>query len=318
MDAQLTALSAAAFPLEDRPQDLAPLIQLIGDARFVLLGEATHGTDEFYRQRIRLTRQLIEEQNFDALALEADWPAALRVQRYVQGHPQDRDAEHALGDFLRFPSWMWRNAPMRDFIEWLRDYNLTSRAASGQVGVYGLDLYSLHASMRQVIDYLDRVDPDAAARARNRYDCFESFGGDAGEYGYSAGLDLSEGCEREVISQLTELQRGALHYATHPHGERAAEAFFEAQRNAVLVKNAEAYYRAMFRDRVSAWNGATATWRTRCSRWHSTSGRRGAASHASSSGPTTRTWAMRVRQRWPSAARSTSDSSFARRSRARR
>ncbi len=147
------------------------LLNLIGDASIVCIGEASHGTHEFYRERARITRQLIERKGFTLVAAEADWPDAYRVNRYVRGTGDDATPDDALGDFTRFPSWMWRNHEVARFVERLRRHN--ERTADRPVGFYGLDLYSLHASVDAVLRYLDRVDPDAAARARERYGCFE-------------------------------------------------------------------------------------------------------------------------------------------------
>jgi erythromycin esterase-like protein len=244
-------LKASAKPLVDVA--FQPLLKPIGNARFVLLGEASHGTHEFYQARARITQRLIEELGFTAVAVEADWPDAFRVNRYVRGLDGDADADAALGGFRRFPTWMWRNTVLLDFVAWLRGHN----AAEGPVGVpagfYGLDLYSLYSSITAVVDYLDRVDPQAAQRARSRYACFEQFHEDTQAYGYAAGFDLSRSCEDEVVNQLVELHRQADRYA-HRDGRVAADEFFSAEQNARLAKNAEAYYRTMFEGRVSSWN----------------------------------------------------------------
>ncbi|GHO55083.1 hypothetical protein KSB_35580 [Ktedonobacter robiniae] len=152
---------------------------LIGDARFVLLGEATHGTHEFYQARADITRRLITEKGFTAVAVEADWPDAYRVNRYVHGMEGDATGREALAGFERFPVWMWRNSDVLAFIEWLRAYNSAQTKHEGDVGFYGLDLYSLYRSIEAVVDYLERVDPEAAKRARSRYACFEHFGEDS-------------------------------------------------------------------------------------------------------------------------------------------
>src|SRR5579872_2170616 len=243
----------AAVPLIGSAGDYDPLLELIGDARFVLLGEATHGTHEFYRERAQITKRLICEKGFTAVAVEADWPDAYRVNRFVQGQGEDDDATDALGGFRRFPAWMWRNADVLDFIGWMRAHNETLAARQVQAGFYGLDLYSMHASIQAVLEYLDKVDPEGARRARHRYACFANFGEDPQEYGYAAGLGLSDTCEREVIEQLIDLQRRAADYARRD-GRIAADDFFYAEQNARLVRNAEEYYRAMFRGRISSWN----------------------------------------------------------------
>ena len=244
----------AAYPLTGSPMDYDPLLDFIGDARFVLLGEASHGTHEFYRERAEITKRLIREKGFTAIAVEADWPDAYRVNQYVQGLSRDADAAEALSGFQRFPAWMWRNADILDFVGWLRTHN-DSLAADSQakVGFYGLDLYSLHASMGAVLAYLDKVDPKGASRARYRYACFEHFGEDPQTYGYAAGFGLSHTCESEVIAQLIDLRKRAAEYARRD-GWGAIEDFFSAEQNARLVMNAEQYYRTMFRGRVSSWN----------------------------------------------------------------
>jgi erythromycin esterase-like protein len=225
-------------------------LEEIGDARLVLIGEGSHGTLEFYRERAAITRRLIEDKGFDAVAAEADWPDAFRVNRYVRNVSQDQSADDALGDFQRFPQWMWRNTVVRDFVGWLRDYNDAHK--SRKAGFYGIDLYSLHASIEAVITYLDKIDPEAADRARERYSCFEHFG-DAQSYGMAASYGAAESCEDGVVAQLTELYTHAAQLAMQD-GQAAEDAFFSVQQNARLAKNAEAYYRAMFRGRVSSWN----------------------------------------------------------------
>ena len=244
---------AAARPLTGATTDYDHLLEFIGDARFVLIGEASHGTHEFYRHRAQITKRLIQEKGFTAVAVEADWPDAYRVNHYVRGHSTDADAVEALAGFKRFPAWMWRNADVLDFIGWLRAYNDSLLSGAAQAGFYGLDLYSLHASIEAVLNYLDKVDPEGAQRARHRYACFEHFGEDPQKYGYAAGLGLTHTCESEVITQLIDLQRRAAEYARRD-GRIAADDFFYAEQNARLVKNAEHYYRTMFCGRISSWN----------------------------------------------------------------
>ncbi len=218
----------------------------------MLLGEATHGTHEFYRERAFITRRLIEEQGFAAVAVEADWPDAYRINRYVRGTSADEEAVQSLGDFGRFPTWMWRNADVLDFVGWLRTHNDRLPPAQ-RAGFYGLDLYSLRSSTHAVLAYLDKVDPDAALRARRRYGCFDQFGENLQEYGYAANVGLHPSCEREVVAQLVDLHRQRLAYASRD-GRVAADDFFFAAQNARLVRNAEAYYRTMFRGRNESWN----------------------------------------------------------------
>ena len=243
----------AARPLAGTGHDYDPLLKLVGTARFCLLGEATHGTDEFYAERAEITKRLITEKGFAAVAVEADWPDAFRVNRYVRGLSDDKDANEALGGFRRFPTWMWRNTVVRDFVEWLREYNDSRAVSATKVGFYGLDLYSLYTSIEAVLGYLDRVDPEAAKRARYRYSCFEHFGENTQAYGYATTFGMTEPCEREVVTQLVELRRRAADYASRD-GRIARDEFFTAFQNARLVKNAEEYYRVMFRGRVESWN----------------------------------------------------------------
>src|SRR2546425_1924252 len=243
----------ALHSLRGDARDYDPLLKLIHGARFCLLGEATHGTQEFYRERAEITKRLIKEQGFTAVAVEADWPDAFRVNRYVRGLSDDRNANEALGGFKRFPTWMWRNTVVLDFVEWLRDYNSSFKKGAAKVGFYGLDLYSLYTSIEAVLGYLSKVDPAAAKRARYRYSCFEHFAEDTQAYGYAANFGITESCEREVIEQLIELQRRATDYASRD-GRVAQDEFFFAEQNARLVLNAERYYRTMFRGRVESWN----------------------------------------------------------------
>ena len=246
-------VEAAAQSIEGGARDYDPLLKLIGEARFCLLGEATHGTHEFYRERAEITKRLIKEQGFNVIAVEADWPDAFRVNRYVRGLSDDENANQALDGFKRFPTWMWRNTVVVDFVEWLRDYNLSLPSNAPKVGFYGLDLYSLYTSIEAVLNYLNKVDPEAAKRARYQYSCFEHFGEDTQAYGYAVTFGTTETCEREVISQLVELRRRAADYASRD-GRVAEDEFFFAEQNARLIKNAEAYYRTMFRGRVDSWN----------------------------------------------------------------
>lgn len=228
------------------------ILALVGDARFVLLGEASHGTHEFYRCRAAITKRLIAEKGFSAVAVEADFPDAYRINRFVRGEGKDKTAEDSLRNFERFPLWMWRNTEVLDFVEWLKAHN--DKFGTGEkTGFYGIDLYSLHASMAAVLKYLDAVDKEAAQRARYRYACFNAFGEDAQHYGYAAGYDLSKSCETEAVNQLVELQKKAFNYMNRD-GFVARDEYFYAEQNARLVINAEEYYREMFRGRVSSWN----------------------------------------------------------------
>src|SRR5688500_9078785 len=179
--------------------DYDPLLEWVGASRFVLLGEASHGTHEFLQERAEITKRLITEKGFTAVAVEADWPDAYRVNRYVRGESEDADAREALGGFRRFPTWMWRNTVVVEFVEWLRAYNDALPASATKVGFYGLDLYSLYTSIEAVLVYLDKVDPEAARRARGRYSCFEHFGEDTTAYAYAAAYGAAESCEPAVV-----------------------------------------------------------------------------------------------------------------------
>jgi erythromycin esterase-like protein len=243
---------ARAIPLEGHPRQYDSLIDGIADARVVLLGEATHGTHEFYRERAFITRRLIEEKGFAGVAVEADFPDAYRVNRFVRGSGADEEAADALGSFARFPTWMWRNADVLDFVGWLKTHN-EKQPPDRRAGFYGLDLYSLRASMQAVLEYLDKIDPGEARRARQRYACFDQFGPAMQEYGYATAFGLQRSCEREVVSQLVELHRRRLEYASRD-GRVAADDFFYAEQNARLVRDAEEYYRTMFSGRVESWN----------------------------------------------------------------
>jgi erythromycin esterase-like protein len=227
--------------LDGRPEDYDLLVDRARDAQFVLLGEASHGTAEFYRERAEITKRLIAEAGHTVVAIEGDWPDAYRVNRYVRGESGDETPEEALAGFTRFPTWMWRNSEVVDFIAWLREWN---DEHARKVGFYGLDLYSLHASMAEVIRFLDEIDPDAAVRARYRYACFDQFGLDPQVYAYETQIGGAEACEQQAVDQLVELRASAVD----------AEDRFYAEQNARLVVNAEEYYRSIFRSGVESWN----------------------------------------------------------------
>ncbi|MBD2059740.1 erythromycin esterase family protein [Oculatella sp. FACHB-28] len=249
----INSIQQLAHPLTGAEQDYNSLLELIGEARFVLIGEASHGTHEFYQQRADLTKQLIQEKGFVAVAVEADFPNADRVNRFVRGIGEDATAIDALDDFQDFPLWMWRNTDVLNFVDWLRQYNDTLPEYGAKVGFYGLDLYSMYASMEAVLKYLEQVDPEAAKQARHRYSCFDQAGEDSQSYGYATTFGLTTPCEDEAINQLMELQRHKGEYAQRD-GRVAEDDFFYAEQNARLVKNAEAYYRSVFQDRESSWN----------------------------------------------------------------
>jgi erythromycin esterase-like protein/predicted phosphoribosyltransferase len=247
------AIAHVALPLRGEEADIGPLLQRLERAEIVLIGEASHGTHEFYAQRASITRRLIEERGFNAVAVEADWPDAYRINCFVRGESDDPDAEAALGDFHRFPRWMWRNEDVVRFVQWLRDYNDALPPGKPKTGFYGIDLYSLSRSIEAVVAYLDKIDPDAAARARARYSCFDDFGDNPQVYGQMVSLGLAEDCENEVVGQLLELQQRAAELRDRDGRSGVDEQFF-AEQNARVARNAAAYYRSMFRGRVSSWN----------------------------------------------------------------
>lgn len=225
--------------------DLDPLMRRIGSARIVLLGEATHGTSEFYRMRERITRELIVNKGFRFVAIEADWPDAARVDHYVR-HFQYPPSEWTA--FARFPTWMWRNTEVRDFVGWLRKYNGTAEQGE-RVAFHGLDLYSLYDSIRSVLNYLDEVDPESAKVARERYGCLTPWQRDPATYGHAALTGSYPTCESDVAHTLADLLAKRRAYAEHD-GER----FLDAEQNARLVANAERYYRIMYYGSRASWN----------------------------------------------------------------
>lgn len=249
----LEAIQQFAHPLTGNRRDIDRFLRHAGKCRFVLLGEASHGTHEFYRARAEITRRLIAEYGFNLLCWEADWPDALRVNRYIQSRSNDETAEHSLRGFKRFPSWMWRNTDIVELIDWLSSYNQSLPKRANRVAVHGLDLYSLHASMHEVVHYLNGVDPGAAKIARERYACFEDFGDDPQQYGMMAGLQQLGSCEKEVVQQLIDLQK-RYSDALHDDNREGSDDLFYAEQNARVAKNAEAYYRAMYRGRPNTWN----------------------------------------------------------------
>lgn len=249
----IRAVQEIAQPLRGAGDEYDELMKEIGDARFVLIGEASHGTHEFYDLRAQITQQLIADKGFNAVVVEADWPDAWRVNRYVRGFEDDMDADEALSGFKRFPQWMWRNRDVFDFVDYLRIHNQAVPSGMPKVGFYGMDLYSLHNSIQAVLEYLDKVDPEAAKHARARYGCFEDMAEDPQEYGRATGFEMKPSCQQQVLQQLVELQKRAGEYAKRD-GRSSDDEFFYAEQNARLVQNAEHYYRAMFDQRVDTWN----------------------------------------------------------------
>lgn len=245
-----------AQPLHNRHQDFDNLINSIGDSSVVLLGESTHGTQEFYALRAEITRRLITEKGFSIVAIEGDFPDAYQVNRYIQTSKAATPVEHALDGFRRFPTWMWRNTEMVEFITWLYAYNWRQPEKREKVGFYGLDLYSLHASMSAVVEYLDAIDPEAGKKARKRYDCFERHGSDLQHYGFFAMLDIANSCQGAVIQQLRDLSVNAHKYLSQDTADALTkENYFVAEQNALVVKDAEHYYRSLFEGSdAHSWN----------------------------------------------------------------
>jgi protein-L-isoaspartate(D-aspartate) O-methyltransferase len=239
-------IARAAEPFDSvETADLDPLLRRIGDARVVLIGEASHGTSEFYLMRDRISRALIEKKGFNFVAIEGDWPDAARIDHYVR-HREYRPSEWTA--FSRFPVWMWRNNEVLAFVDWLRNHNISRKAAS-RVAFHGLDLYSLYDSIRFVLEYLDAVDPKSAKVARERYGCLTPWQSDPATYGHAALTGKYPTCEADVAHALTDLLQNRQAYAAHD-GER----FLDAMQNARLVANAERYYRIMYYGSRASWN----------------------------------------------------------------
>ena len=241
-------LRDAALSFEDLEQaDLGPLLERIERARVVGLGEATHGTSEFYRMRTRITRALVERAGFTIVAAEADWPDAARVDAYVRAADAATSPDPQWTPFSRFPTWMWRNLEVHDLVTWMREHNATV-PRERRAGFYGLDLYSLHTSMNAVLRYLEDVDPQSARVARDRYACLAPWSQEPAEYG-AAVLSGLRDCEEEVIAMLRDLLDRRLEYLA-----RDGTRFQDAVQNARLVAQAERYYRVMYEGSRASWN----------------------------------------------------------------
>ncbi|RHZ50133.1 hypothetical protein Glove_505g21 [Diversispora epigaea] len=253
-------------------KDYDALMKDIGSAKVVLIGEASHGTEDFYRERCLITQRLIKEKGFTVVACEADWPDAFKVNRYVQNFKRNdaKEARASLSGFRRFPTWMWRNLQVMRFVEWMRAYNDHLEAQTkldkgnnnwnryDKVGFYGLDLYSLFGSMEAVIEYLQKTDPEAAEKAKKLYSCFDDFYQSTDSYAFAGHLHTRPLCEQEVIKVMTSLVRkysenilenGHLH-----EDEDAIDELFAAEINAIVVRDAEVYYRTMFGGHAESWN----------------------------------------------------------------
>jgi protein-L-isoaspartate(D-aspartate) O-methyltransferase len=245
-----TLIREQAAPLREiEGADLGALLERIGDARLVLIGEASHGTSEFYRMRAEITKELIRKRGFDFVAVEADWPDAAAVNRWVHDRPAALDDTGRMRPFQRFPTWMWRNHETLAFTEWLRAHNAKMRGDRASVSFYGLDLYSLFTSIQAVLQYLDRIDPATARVARQRYACLTPWEADPAAYGQAAITGRYRVCEREAVAMLRDLSERRLDYAA-----RDGEAALDVVQNARLVADAERYYRAMYYGSNESWN----------------------------------------------------------------
>lgn len=242
------ALRGIAHPLETAA-DLDPLIDAIGDTRYVLLGEASHGTHEFYTWRAALSKRLIQEKQFSFIGVEGDWPDCYRVNRYVKGMPDSGEsAEEVLHAFDRWPTWMWANREVVELAEWLREHN-RHLSAEQQAGFYGLDVYSLWQSMEAVVDYLEKIDPNFARAAKRAYTCFEPYHEDERAYARATTALVPTSCEDEAVAVLRALRAKAPEYK-----EDGREAYFNAEQNALVARGAELYYRTMVRGGPTSWN----------------------------------------------------------------
>ena len=235
-----------AVPVAGEPSDHDPIVQSARDARFVLLGESTHGTHEYYRERGRISERLIRDLGFGAVAIEGDWSSTARVNRYVRGLGTDRSAEQALSGYRNFPQWMWRNAEFRDYIERLRTFNL-GQPPERRIGVYGMDVYDLFDAQETVIAYLRRADPAAAGRVQRHYRCFAPYNRSSHAYGEAARRE-SRSCEDESAAVVAEVRR-----LPRPEAPAEAEEHFAAVRAAASVAGGEAYFRTVYAGSL-AWN----------------------------------------------------------------
>ncbi len=248
---QIDAVRRLAEPLTGGERDYDTVMDIVGSHQFVLLGESTHGTREFYRERARLTRRLIEEKGFTVVLFEADWPDAYDVNEFIHGQNAASAAE-ALTTFSEFPRWMWGNEEIRGFVTWMQTYNQTPRGAADPVGVYGMDLYSVKESMGDVLAFLRREDPAAAARAERRYRCLARHVDDMARYGAGVAAGRQVPCRSDAVEQFQELDNRVIQSAAgHRPGD---DRLISAWQNARVVVNGEAYYRAAYEGGVASWN----------------------------------------------------------------
>jgi erythromycin esterase-like protein len=246
-DAIISLLKRTSLPLEN-PTDLDPLMNYIGDAKYVLLGEASHGTHEYYTWRAKISQRLIQEKGFCFIAVEGDWPDCYRLNRFAKGYlDSGKDILNVLTEFKRWPTWMWANWEIAAFIDWLKIYN-ESFPVDERIGFYGLDVYSFRESMNSIIQYLEKNDPKALAIAKTAMKCFEPYGKDEGQSYARASSFIPELCEKEIIHMLTEILRNV------PNYNHDLENVLSIEQNAFVTRNAEKYYRAMIRRGSTSWN----------------------------------------------------------------
>ncbi len=236
--------------LKKEHENFDSVIDLVGNSRFVLLGEATHGSKEFYQIRAAISRRLIKEKGFTAIAVEADFPDTYRINQFIKGSGSDTQATDSLGEFKRFPRWMWRNTEIVKFVDFLRKYN-SELPLEQRIGFYGLDLYSMYSSIHAVVSYLNNVDHEAANKAKRRYECFEQYGKEEDSYGIAMSY-INKSCQQAAVTQLKELYNDKFQMLNKNPMEK--EELFFAQQNARLAKNAEQYYREMFSGKTNTWN----------------------------------------------------------------
>jgi len=265
IDRDLIKKHIIRLDLDNPKKDYDELIKSIGDAQVVLIGEASHGTEEFYHERCLITQRLIEEKDFTVVACEADWPDTFKVNRYVQNLKlnDSKDAREALREYKRFPTWMWRNYQVSYFIEWLKKHNdeleAKEKAKLGEnewnrydkTGFYGLDLYSLFRSMDSVVNYLESIDAKAAKKAKKAYACFDHFDQSTESYSFATYFRVAPSCEKEVVKVLTDMVRRRTSFKKNSDDE--IDELFAAEMNAMVAKDSEEYYRKMISGSLS-WN----------------------------------------------------------------
>lgn len=239
-------LEKKSIPLKNT-EDLGPLLNSIGEASIVMLGEASHGTREYYLWRSHITKRLIEEKGFRFIAVEGDWPDCYEINRYIKGYTNEKDPSAKLIEcFHRWPSWMWANEEVAELLKWLRDYNQNLHDPD-KIGFYGLDVYSLWQSLETTIKYLKKNDKKLMESALDAYECFEPYLPDAQNYARAAAFN-NESCEKEVVNLLADIRTKTNAYEKDPEG------YFNAEQNALIVKNAEHYYRTMIQGSSASWN----------------------------------------------------------------